>query len=57
MGTLDKVKGGEIAENLEQLYVFMIEQLVNANIKKDKKPVIVVRDLMTDLLETWKKII
>ncbi|MAV91092.1 MAG: flagellar export chaperone FliS [Bdellovibrionaceae bacterium] len=36
--TLDHKSGGEIALNLEQLYMFLTDQLTQANIKGDRKP-------------------
>ena len=35
MHTLDHEKGGEVAANLEQLYRFMLDHLVEANLQKD----------------------
>ena len=55
--TLDMEKGGEIADNLYQLYSFMYSELVTANIKKEVKPINNVEEMMLDLLETWKEII
>ncbi|MFZ2956826.1 MAG: flagellar export chaperone FliS [Candidatus Ozemobacteraceae bacterium] len=50
---LDKEKGGEIAKNLERLYIFFLEQLSQANIKKDPKPLRDIRPLIEDLRNTW----
>lgn len=36
--TLDHKSGGEIASRLEQLYMFITDQLTQANIKGDGKP-------------------
>lgn len=52
---LDKDKGGEIAVNLERLYVFFLEQLSDANIKKDPKPLIEIKPLVIDLRNTWEQ--
>lgn len=57
MNTLDREQGGQIADNLYKLYDFMINQLIQANIKKDPKLIVTVEDLMTDLLHTWQQII
>ena len=43
----------EISANLMALYEFMNSQLVQANVKKETKPVQDVLDLMTDLRDTW----
>lgn len=52
---LDKEKGGEIAVNLERLYVFFLEQLGEANIKKDPKPMLEIRPLIINLRNTWEQ--
>jgi len=36
--TLDHKAGGEIANNLEQLYMYLTDQLTQANIKGERKP-------------------
>src|SRR4051812_37447067 len=36
--TLNFEAGGDLAKNLEQLYMFVTEQLTKANVKNDKKP-------------------
>jgi flagellar protein FliS len=52
---LDKDKGGEIAVNLERLYVFFLEQLGEANVKKDVKPLLEIKPLVIDLRNTWEQ--
>jgi flagellar protein FliS len=52
---LDKEKGGEIASSLEELYTFWIEQLSEANIKKDGKMFTPVIEMVTELRDTWKQ--
>lgn len=52
---LDKDKGGEIATNLERLYLFFLEKLGEANIKKDPKPMIEIKPLVINLRDTWEK--
>ncbi len=55
MTSLDKDKGGEIAENLERLYVFFLEKLGEANIKKDPKPMLEIKPLIQNLRNTWEQ--
>lgn len=55
LSALDKDKGGEIAVNLERLYVFFLEQLSDANIKKDVKPLAEIKPLIVDLRNTWEQ--
>ncbi len=52
--TLDFNAGGEIAQNLERLYHFMIEQLTKANVENAKAPLEQVEKILTDLLGAWK---
>lgn len=52
---LDKEKGGEIAVNLERLYVFFLEKLSDANVKKDPKPLLEIKPLIIDLRNTWEQ--
>lgn len=49
--------GGEIAKQLESLYAYMYQKLVDANRKKDLKLVIEVRGLLEELLEAWLNIV
>ncbi len=44
---------GEIAVNLQRLYAYMTERLIEANISKDREPVLEVRGLLNDLLDAW----
>jgi flagellar protein FliS len=55
--TLNFEQGEEIATNLERLYTYFIEQLIEANIKKDKSIAIDVRKMVNDLYLSWKEII
>ena len=55
LSALDKEKGGEIAVNLERLYVFFLEKLSDANIKKDPKPLEEIKPLIIDLRNTWEQ--
>ncbi|MDD3148729.1 MAG: flagellar protein FliS, partial [Candidatus Riflebacteria bacterium] len=47
-------KGGEIACNLERLYVFFLEKLGEANVKKDIKPMLELKPLVQNLRNTWE---
>ena len=52
---LDKDKGGEIASSLEDLYNFWIDQLSDANIKKDPKILNPLIEMIGELHVTWKQ--
>ncbi len=54
--TLDMEKGGQIAQNLEQLYRFMVAQLVNVDVRNDPKPARDVIQLLEPLRDSWKEI-
>ncbi len=56
MLSLNMDEGGEIAQNLFNLYSFMKKELLDANIKKEKKPIQVVLTLLKELKEAWEKV-
>jgi len=53
---LDMNAGGEIAENLRKLYLFMNSQLSQANIKCDVQKIREVITLLEELNQGWKAI-
>lgn len=53
-GCLDMDSGGQIAQNLRQLYHFMIQHLTEANIHRDTKRIQSVIQCLTELNEGWK---
>ncbi len=57
MASLDMEAGGEIAQNLLSIYSYFNQQLLQANVKKDHKPLIPVRDMMVELHKTWQEVI
>lgn len=52
--TLDHRIGGEVARNLENLYYFMMDQLMKSNIKGDIEPLKSVSKCLETLYEGWK---
>jgi flagellar protein FliS len=52
--SLDHTVGGEISKNLEQLYGFMIEQIIQGNLNNDSARFDQTRKLLENLLEGWK---
>ena len=52
--SLDFDQGGEIADNLQQLYDFMLDRLKWANVNKDVDLIHEVRGLIQPLLEAWR---
>jgi flagellar protein FliS len=53
---LDLEGGGEIAQNLRQLYVFMNRRLWEANAQRDPQMIQEVITLMEELNQSWKTI-
>ncbi len=51
--TLDHNVGGEIAKNLEQLYMFMTEQFTKANISGSPEPLKTNLKLLETLYDGW----
>lgn len=57
MATLDFKAGGELAVDLENLYVFMIDKLIEGNIQNDPECLVHVDKLLNTLYVAWKDVI
>lgn len=57
MATLDFKTGGDLAADLENLYVFMIDKLIDGNINNDIESLKVVEKLLRTLHVAWKDVI
>ncbi len=55
MVTLNKEKGGDVADKLTQLYDYMYQLLVEANIKKEPDNIRTVRGMLEELKQTWEE--
>lgn len=53
--TLDHKVGGEIAAQLEQLYMFMIDQYTKANLTGDPEPLRANLKVLENLYDGWKQ--
>lgn len=53
---LDLNQGGEIAENLDQLYQYISQQLVLANLHNDSKKLQTCFDLLDNIAQAWREI-
>ncbi|MGW8193928.1 MAG: flagellar export chaperone FliS [Desulforhopalus sp.] len=51
--TLDHEVGGQIAEELDALYSFMLRELIQANLRNDVEKLKVVETLLVELRQTW----
>lgn len=54
--TLNFEKGGDIAEQLKELYVFLIWAITEANLKKDPAKVAELLPIVSTLREAWQSI-
>jgi flagellar protein FliS len=52
-GTLDKENGGDLAKNLEQIYAYMHERLMQANLRDDFGPIKEVINHLRGMRESW----
>lgn len=48
-----KYEAGVVADQLESLYHYMFEKIYEANLKKDKKPLIEIRNMVEEIDRTW----
>jgi flagellar secretion chaperone FliS len=55
--TLDMERGGQIAENLRALYLYMMERLTRANIENDSRIVAEVASLVRKIKDGWDQIV
>lgn len=55
MTSLDVNQGGEWAKNLMGIYTFIVDKLVQANIKKDINILDEVMPLIEDVRDTWNE--
>ncbi len=52
--SLDKVRGGTVALDLTELYVYMHQRLIHANIEQEMAPLVEVQKLLETLLDAWR---
>ncbi|MDR2793129.1 MAG: flagellar export chaperone FliS [Treponema sp.] len=56
MTSLDMEQGGEIATNLFALYSWFNKELFEANINHDKRRITIVRNMVSELRNTWNEV-
>ncbi|WP_025695504.1 flagellar export chaperone FliS [Paenibacillus durus] len=56
MSALNQKEGGEIARNLKNLYFYMIDRLIEANIKKNTASIDEVVAILQELKSAWEEI-
>ena len=54
--SLNLEEGGEIARNLDRLYLHMHEELVKGHLAREPQPLERVRTLLTDLNSSWRQV-
>jgi flagellar protein FliS len=54
--TLDLKRGGDIAQNLSNIYQYMNARLVDANLRKDAEPAREIEGLLRELLPSWEQV-
>lgn len=55
--TLDHSINPKLAEDLDALYSYMLNRMLEANLKNDTKPLIEVKKMLADLRATWAQAI
>jgi flagellar secretion chaperone FliS len=55
-GSLDLAKGGQLAQNLSDLYEYMTRRLIHANLNNDVAAVAEVAGLLGEIREAWAAI-
>jgi len=49
-------EAGDLASKMYNLYMYFNRRLVEANIRKDKEPILEVRGMLVSLLDAWKQV-
>jgi len=56
MSCLNEEQGGALAANLKQIYFYCVNQLVQANIRKDQSILSEVEQIIDSLRQAWQEI-
>lgn len=56
MTSLNEREGGELAQNLKNIYLYIIDRLIQANMHKEKSKVTEVIVLLRELQSAWEQI-
>ena len=57
LSTLDHQRGGEIAKNLDRLYRFMLDHLIEANVAKSVRHVVQVRRILGIIGDAYREVL
>jgi flagellar protein FliS len=55
--TLDRSQAPALADDLTALYAYMLQRMMQANLKNDAEPLVEVKGLLADLRATWAEAI
>lgn len=53
---LNHQEGGDIASNLHNLYMYIIDLLIKANMKKDSAYIVEAMDILKDIKSAWEQV-
>lgn len=56
MASLDAERGGEIAQNLDQLYTYLLRRLPMVDVRNDPAPAKEAIELLKPLCESWQQL-
>ena len=56
MSTLDHSQGGSVAANLQRLYAYMLQRIVEGNLHDEPEAISEVIDLLRDLRASWEEV-
>jgi flagellar protein FliS len=56
LSCLNEEQGGEIGKQLKSLYLYMIDRLVEANVKKSAEPLDEVAGILREIKTAWEQI-
>ncbi|KAA8996752.1 flagellar export chaperone FliS [Affinibrenneria salicis] len=54
--SLDMQKGGEVSQNLAQLYEYMVRKLLHVNLYNDRETLGQITELLRGIADAWKQI-
>ena len=54
--TLNLKEGGEVAQSLDRLYVYVLDLLVQANVRHDPRPLEEAERLLAPLRDAWSQV-
>jgi len=57
LSSLKTEQGGDVGTGLQSLYTYIYNRLIDANIQKEKEPIIEVIDLLDEIREGWREIV